>query len=54
MTDMTEPWLTYAAVLFGVAVAIAGVAAYLRMTRAAGTDERNRNESNRVKRGEEG
>lgn len=30
---MADMWLTYAAVLFGVAVAVAGVAAYLRMTR---------------------
>jgi len=32
---MSDMWLTYAAVLFGIAVAIAGVAAYLRLTRAA-------------------
>ena len=32
---MSDMWLTYTGVLFGVAVAAAGVAAYLRMTRAA-------------------
>jgi len=32
---MSDMWLTYAAVLFGIAVAIAVVAAYLRLTRAA-------------------
>ena len=32
---MSDMWLTYTGVLFGVAVAVAGVVAYLRMTRAA-------------------
>jgi len=31
---MSDMWLTYTGVLFGVAVAAAGVVAYLRMTRA--------------------
>lgn len=31
---MSDMWLTYTGVLFGVAVAVAGVVAYLRMTRA--------------------
>jgi hypothetical protein len=32
---MSDMWLTYIGVLFGVAVAASGVVAYLRMTRAA-------------------
>jgi hypothetical protein len=32
---MSDMWLTYTGVLFGVAVAVAGVVAYLRIARAA-------------------
>ena len=32
---MADMWLTYTGLLFGVAVAVTGVVAYLRMTRAA-------------------
>jgi|GEM_PF-572995 hypothetical protein len=32
---MSGMWLTYTGVLFGVAVAVAGVVAYLRIARAA-------------------
>jgi hypothetical protein len=41
---MSDMWLTYIGLLFGVAVAVAGVVAYLRLTRAAKRSDGGRDE----------
>jgi len=40
---MSDPWVMYAAVLFGIAVAVAGVIAYLRMIKQTKNGERRNN-----------
>jgi len=40
---MSDPWMMYAAVIFGVAVAVIGVIAYLRMIKLTQNGERRNN-----------
>jgi hypothetical protein len=43
---MSNPWVMYAAVLFGIAVAVVGVIAYLRMIKLTRSGERKNNKEN--------
>ncbi|WP_296977888.1 hypothetical protein [Thermobacillus sp. ZCTH02-B1] len=43
---MSDMWLTYTGLAFGVAVAVAGVIAYLRLTRAVKRSDAGRDGGN--------